>query len=215
MSSSSTTSLEESIKRAAISPVSNDGKKVRFSGVDSLKLMIKRPDGDIDEPFFEKLSLELITILQNIPPEEIQPVFTGSGHVQGVAWFAAENDFSMRWLKTSLASIKVTKVLPYFEILPLTTLPTLRRAIIALPLVPRLRKNAHATILNMMTRLNPNLNTKYWKVARILPPENGRQSVIVAMDEKSVETIGNQGNKIHYGLTKVFVKVYPLQTSTD
>lgn len=180
MSSSSTTSLEESIKRTAISPAVNDGKRARYNGVDSLKLMIKRPDGDIDEPFFEKLSLELIGLQQNIPENENQPVFSGSGHVQGIGWFSAENDFSMKWLKASLTSIKSTKMLPFFEILPFTTLPTLRRAIVALPLVPRLKRNAHATILNMMTRLNPNLNTKYWKVARILAPENGKQPIILA-----------------------------------
>lgn len=63
LSSSSTTSLEESIKRAAISPASNNGKRLRLNAVvDSLKLMVKRPDGDIDELFFEKLSHELVAL---------------------------------------------------------------------------------------------------------------------------------------------------------
>lgn len=213
--SSSTTSLEESIKRTAISPVSNDEKRKKHNAVDSLKLMIKRPDGDVDGQFFEQLSLELVSLQQKIPQDKNQPVFSGSGHVQGIGWFAAVDDFSIRWLRTSLSSIKAKKILPFFEIVPYTTLPSLRRAIVSLPLVPRLNKNAHATILNMITRLNPNLSTKYWKVSRILPPENGKQSVVLSIDENSVEIIENQKNKIYYSLSKVYVKIYPVQSNTN
>ncbi|EAT37468.1 AAEL010547-PA [Aedes aegypti] len=67
----------------------------------------------------------------------------------------------------------------------------------------------------MVSKLNPNLNTKYWKVSRVLPPENGKQSVILSIDEKSVETIENQKNKIHYSLTKVYVKIYPAQSNVN
>lgn len=212
MESSSTASLEETIKRTAISPASNEVKRPKLNAVDSLKLMIRRPDGDVDEHFFEKLSLELVSLQQQIPQDGSQPIFSGSGFVQGIGWFAATDDFSVRWLRSSLSAIKAKKAVPFFEILPYTKLPTLRRAIVSLPLVPRLNKNAHSIILNMISKLNPNLSTKYWKVSRILPPENGKQSVVLSIDENSVETIQNQKNKIHYSLSKVYVKIYPPQT---
>lgn len=180
--------------------------------MNSLKLILKLPTGDVDEQFFDRLSLELVTLLQNVPMEARQPVFSGSGFIRGIGWFAAEDDFSMKWLKTSLIAIKAKQILPHFEVLPYTTLPALRRAIVALPLVPRLSRNAHSIILNMITRLNPNLTTKYWKVVRIFPPVNNRQSVILGIDDKSIEQIERQNNRIHYSLIQIFVKIYPMKT---
>lgn len=212
MESTSTTSLEESIKRTAISPVTNDGKKPKTTQVDALKLMIKIPNGDVDEQFFDKLSMELVSLLQSLPMDAHQPMFSGSGFLRGIGWFCAEDDFSMKWLKSSLIAIKAKQILPHFEVLPYTDLPILRRVMVNLPLVPRLNRDAHTTILNMLNRLNPNLNTKYWKVVRILPRENNKQSIILGIDEESIEEIKKQKNRIHYALSQVFVKNFPMQT---
>lgn len=175
--------------------------------------MIQLPNGDVDEKIFDQLSMELMLLLQTIPMDAQQPVFSGSGFIRGIGWFAAEDDFSIKWLKSSLITIQAKQVLPYFDVVPYAKLPTLRRVMLALPLVPRLNRNAHPTILSMLRRLNPNLDTKYWKIVRILAPENGKQSVILGIDEESIAKIEKQNNRVHYSFTQIYVKVYPEQVA--
>lgn len=57
-------SLAETSKRPAISPVSNEDKKARLQNANSLKLMVKRPGSHIDDTFFDEFKCHLATLQQ-------------------------------------------------------------------------------------------------------------------------------------------------------
>lgn len=206
-----TSKSSEAMKRAASSPATNADKKGRIDDANGMKLVVKRPGMDVDGDFFEKLMSELVTQQMEIPADQQQPTFLGSGISQGVAWFTAKDLFSYNWLKAVLVAISVNTVMPSFEILLDSTPVPLRRVIISIPLVPKLGKHPQETILRLITKLNKNLNTKYWKVFRLLNPVNGKQSVVLGVDEDSVVQIEAQKNKIFYAMSQVFVRVYPKQ----
>lgn len=179
-----------------------------ISSGNELKIVIKRIQGDIDDDFFDKLLIELSKMQWLIPSHEPQPCFRGSGHSLGVGWFHAADNNSLIWLTHSLKIIQESGTIPDFTVSPYIPIPHLRRTIVSVPNVPRLGKDGASVVLQTVTRLNRNLNTKFWKIIKIMPLTNGRYSVIIAMDEKSISQIETQSNKMYYALSQVYVKIY-------
>ena len=112
------------------------------------------------------------------------------------------------WLNHSLKIIQESGTVPDFTVSAFIPIPHLRRAIVNVPNIPRLGKDGASVVLQTISRLNRNLNTKFWKVIKILPLTNGKYSVIIGIDEKSVNQIEKQSCKIYYSLSQVYVKVY-------
>lgn len=163
----------QSSKRAANSPATNDDKKPRMKQTESstsLKLLVRLSEGFVDEQFFNDLMSQLFTIQQKHAGGAILPTFTGSGYSQGTAWFTASNVHSKEWLVNSLQHIADKKILPEFDIQSFVPIQPLRKIIFSAPLVPKLDRNAHKVVLNMIAKLNSNLDIKFWKVSRICPP---------------------------------------------
>ncbi|KXJ75224.1 hypothetical protein RP20_CCG012127 [Aedes albopictus] len=206
-----TSKSSETMKRLAVSPAANIDKKGRIDDAHDRKLTVRRPGEDVNSAFYEKLMSELVTRQVAIPMDQQQPIFLGSGVSQGVAWFTAKDQFSYDWLKTTLVTLSVNTTIPSFEVLLESAPVPLRRVIISIPLVPKLGKNPQETILRLISKLNKNLNTKYWRVFRMLQPANGKQSVILGVDEDSVVKIEAQKNKIFYAMSQVFVRIYEKQ----
>lgn len=206
-----TSNSTESNKRPAASPANNADKRGRLNDTSSVKLVVKRPGIDVTSDFFEKLMSELVTQQFAIPMDQQQPVFLGSGVEQGVAWFTAKDKFSYNWLKSTLETILKNALVPSFEVVSESPPAPLRRIMISIPLATKFGKNPQETILRLITKLNKNLDTKYWRVFRLLQPMNGKQSVVLGVDEDSVVKIEAQKNKIFYAMSQVFVKIYPPQ----
>ena len=101
--------------------------------------------------------------------------------------------------------------MPSFEVLLESAPVPLRRVIISIPLVPKLGRNPQETILRLIAKLNKNVNTNYWRVFRLLQPANGKQSVILGVDEDSVVKIEGQKNKIFYAMSQIYVRIYDKQ----
>ena len=113
----------------------------------------------------------------------------------------------MIWLKSALSRIIDKQIIPDLEVLPYTKISPLRRTIFSVATVPRLGKDAKYTVIHNITRLNPNLSTNYWRVLRILPPQGGRHTVIMEIDEGSVAAIESQRSKMFYGFSQVFLSI--------
>lgn len=195
-------------KRVANSPAANGDKRPCIGSGNELKIVIKRSVGDVDEDFFDALLLELSKMQWSVPSHEAQPCFKGSGHSLGVGWFHAADHNSLVWLTHSLKIVQESGTIPDFTVSPYIPIPQLRRTILSVPNVPRLGKDGTDIVLKTVSRFNRNLNTKFWKVVKILPLTNGKYSVIIAMDEKSINQIESQSSKIFYSLSQVYVKVY-------
>ena len=176
---------------------------------EQLKLVVKRPVGNVDDFYFDKLLTELVGLQRQIPLDDPQPRFHGSGHTCGIAWFHAVDDASLDWLKASLAIVKETGIVSDFIILPYSPIPQLRRVSLSIPFVSRLKRTGPTFVLQTIGKLNKNLNTAFWKVLKMSAPENGKQLVIMANDEQSISVIEQQSNKIFFLLSKTYVKVYP------
>lgn len=176
---------------------------------DHLKLVVKRPNGNVDDSYFDKLLTELVGLQRLIPLDDPQPRFHGSGHTCGFAWFHAVDDASLDWLKNSLNMVKENGIVSDFIMMPYTPIPQLRRVSLSIPYVSRLKRTGPTFVLQTIGKLNKNLNTAFWKVLKMCAPENGKQLVIVAIDEQSISVIEQQSNKIFFLLSKTYVKVYP------
>lgn len=195
-------------KQQSSSSASSQGKAPSDGTGNELKIVIKRVVDDVDADFFEKLLLELSKMQCLVPAHETQPCFKGSGHSLGVGWFHAADSNSLVWLNHSLKIIQESGTVPDFTVSAFIPIPHLRRAIVNVPNIPRLGKDGASVVLQTISRLNRNLNTKFWKVIKILPLTNGKYSVIIGIDEKSVNQIEKQSCKIYYSLSQVYVKVY-------
>lgn len=194
-------------KRSAESPSNGDDKRQRIALRNRLKLSIKRNNADVGETYFRNLCGHIFEKQQQFDGD-FNPTFFNSGHTHGLGWFSACNEKSLSWLKIILAEIKDSGAITDFSVMPYSPIPPLRRVILSVPNFPCLEKNGTDKILSMITRMNSNLNTKYWKVTKVLPPENGARSIVMGIDEASVIALENQANKIFYGLGQVSVKIY-------
>ncbi|XP_019933527.2 uncharacterized protein LOC109623423 [Aedes albopictus] len=203
----SETSVADRIKRPATSPYTGDDKRQRVLLRNQLKIAIKRENGDVDETYFRALCGYIFDRQQQLSGD-FYPTFYNSGHTQGLGWFSACDENSLSWLKTTLGEIKNTGAIKDFSVLPYAPITPLRRIILSVPHFPRLEKDGADKIMKMITRLNGNINTNYWKVSKILPPENGMRSIIMGIDEQSVTALENQGCKLFYGLGQISVKIY-------
>lgn len=195
-------------KRPANSPNNGDDKRQRVSLRNQLKIMIQRENADVDESYFHNLCGEVFVRQESLTGEFL-PTFYNSGHTHGVGWFCACDENSLSWLKTTLNDIKLNGPINDFHVMPYAPIPQLRRIIFSVPHFPRQEKSGNEKIMSMLTRLNVNFDTKFWKVSKILPPENGMRSIVMSIDEESVVKLSKQGNKLFYGLSQVNVKVYP------
>lgn len=194
-------------KRPAESPSTNEDKRQRITLRNRLKIVIKRKNADVDEVYFRNLCGHIFEKQQQCDGD-FNPAFFNSGHTQGLGWFCACNEESLSWIKTILAEIQSSGAITDFSVMPYSPIPPLRRVILSVPSFPSLEKSGADKILAMITRLNKNLNTKYWKVTKILPPENGTRSVVLGIDEESVIALERQGNIIFYGLGQISLKIY-------
>lgn len=195
-------------KRAADSPSNGDDKRQRVTLRNNLKIIVKRENADVDEEYFRNLSGEIFRRQEDFPGEFL-PTFYNSGHTHGIGWFCACDENSLSWLKSTLDDIRTNGTIKDFIVMLYAPIPQLRRIIFSIPHFPTLDKCGNEKIMRMLTRLNGNFETKFWKITKLLPPENGMRSVVMCIDEGSVVKLSNQGNKLFYGLSQVTVKVYP------
>ncbi|XP_062551525.1 uncharacterized protein LOC134216709 [Armigeres subalbatus] len=200
--------LNTGSKRPANSPTNGDDKRQRVAIRNQLKLMIRRENADVDDEYFHKLSGEIF-YRQGCLTSEFLPTFYNSGHTNGIGWFCACDESSLTWLKSTLDDIKRISEIKDFIVMPYAPIPQLRRTIFSIPHFEKFEKGGNEKVMTMITRLNRNFDTKFWKVATMLPPANGMRSIIMNIDEESVVKLAKQGNKLFYGLSQVFVKVYP------
>lgn len=196
------------IKRPANSPSNGDDKRQRVTLRNKLKIMIERQNADVDDGYFHNLYGEIFDRQQNLTGEFL-PTFYNSGHTRGIGWFSACDEPSLSWLKTVLEDIRANSDINDFVVKPYSPIPQLRRIIFAVPHFPKMDKSGNDKIMSMITRLNVNFDTKYWKITKILPPANGMRSIVMSIDEESIVKLIDQGNKLFYGLSQVTVKIYP------
>ncbi|XP_021694398.1 uncharacterized protein LOC110676839 [Aedes aegypti] len=197
---------KDSAKRAANSPASSEAKKSHVENTD-LKLAFKRKNAEVDQQFFEAVCSALSDIQSDIPSDVTYPGFYGSGFKMGIGWFYARDDESMLWLKSALKRIVEKRIIPDLEVLPYTKISPLRRVVFSVPTIPRLGKDAKSSVLRNIARLNPNLCTNYWRVLRVLPPQGGRHTIIMEIDEGSVSAIESQRCKVFYAFSQVFLSI--------
>lgn len=206
LAGTSTMSVDR-MKRPATSPSNGDDKRQRITIRNQLKITIKRENADVDEDYFRNLCGRIFD-RQLLLNGDFQPTFYNSGHTQGLGWFCACDHDSLSWLKATLAEIKTSGSIEDFSVMPYAPIQPLRRTILSVPYFPSTDRNGADKFLNVITRSNRNLNTQFWKVSKVLSPENGMRVVVMGIDEKSVIALENQGNKLFYGLGQITVKIY-------
>lgn len=191
-------------KRAATSPKISKEKKTKNEG--NLRLLVCR-NSAIDQDFMDFLMSELATLQDLIPPNTDQAKFVGFGFSGGDLWIEAADTFSLEWLTCSLNQLSSASFKFKFTVKNFVSPPALQRFVGVFPRYIRERLRPDDVLRNI-ARLNPGLNTQFWRIFSLnRERSDGRRFIVFGIDDNSSQLLSKSDFKIFYRFTQITLKL--------
>lgn len=172
-----------------------------------LAIIIRKADGSLltDQ---EYETLRRFVIKEQEETADDYPIFDGVHIHDGCAKFNCADEFTSNWIKLLVS--KISSTLNIGELISLSAKEhfNLRKAVIILPWDPQEPQEPEKIFLNLK-RANRGLDTKLWLIKKQIESEDNQNRRIFSLriDEASAEFIEKRGNKLHYLLNVVSVKL--------
>lgn len=200
MESVSLESLETVRKRPATTPKANEGKKLRKVYTSRVAISANQK---IDESCASYILRGLSLLQDNVPLTDPQPKFLGYGLQHDVLWIEPADSCSLEWLKSAMDELNKKSDQLRVEVQEYTPPPPLHRVAGLLPVCGQTRW-LYSEVMKNITRLNPNLNTKFWRILAISGNRfSERKHLIIGVDENSLRDLENCNFKLYYRFSQL------------